>query len=437
MRILAESWPPQRPGATRVMPGAYFFFWYQKITPMQLGIIREGKTPPDSRVPLIPEQAARVAAFDGVKVTVQPSPGRCFPDSAYAEAGLSLGEDVQDCDVLMGVKEVPIDQLIPDKTYFFFSHTIKEQAYNRDLLRAVLDHNIRLLDYEVLTNDRGARVIAFGRFAGMVGAHNALYAYAQRTGDFALPRMNSLYDYAAAKEIYRNIDFSPLRIVLTGTGRVGNGAAEVLDDMGIRRVAPKEFLTKDFGEAVYTQLQGRHYAERADGSFERAEFFKHPGRYRSRFAPYARRADIFINGIYWHNEAPAFFTVEEMRAPDFRIRTIADVTCDIAPVTSVPATLRASTIADPLFGFDPQTGEEAELHQPHVIDMMTVDNLPNELPRDASRAFGEQFLEHVWPELYGEYVGGKPSALLRRATVAWRGELGPNFQYLENYVGPR
>ena len=401
---------------------------------MKIGIIREGKVPPDSRVPLVPAQAAQLAGQAGVAVVVQPSPGRCIPDAEYAAAGLPLSENLEDCDVLMGVKEVPIEQLRPDKTYFFFSHTIKQQAYNRDLLRAVLDRNIRLLDYETLVNEQGKRVIAFGRFAGMVGAHNALYAYAQRTGAFELPRMHTLYDYAAARAVYAQIDWPPVRIVLTGTGRVGNGAAEVLNDMGIRRVEPKEFLQHTYQEAVYTQLQGRHYAERADGGFDRKEFFREPGRYRSKFAPYAKSADIFINGIYWDNSAPAFFTVEEMRGPEFRIRTIADVTCDIAPVTSVPATIEASTIAAPLFGFDPATGEKGPLHRPDIVDMMTIDNLPNELPRDASRAFGEQFIEHVWPELYGEYVEGKPSAMLRRATIAWKGELGPKFQYLADYV---
>ena len=401
---------------------------------MKIGIIREGKVPPDSRVPLVPDQAARLHEYAGASLCVQPSPGRCFDDAAYREAGVPFCDTLTDCDVLMGVKEVPIEQLVSGKTYFFFSHTIKKQAYNRDLLRAILAKHIRLLDYETLVNAQGRRVIAFGRFAGMVGAHNALYAYGQRTKAFELPRLNSLYDYAEAQRIYRRTSLPPVRIVLTGTGRVGNGAAEVLNDMGIRRVEPKVFLERDFDEAVYTQLQNRHYAERPDGGFDRQEYFDHPERYRSKFAPYTRRADIFINGIYWDNDAPAFFTPADMLRSDFRIRTIADVTCDIAPVTSVPATIMASTIAEPLFGYDPATGQRTTLHQDHVIDMMTIDNLPNELPRDASRSFGEQFIEHVWPQLYGEYVEGKPSAMLRRATITWKGELGPNYQYLADYV---
>ena len=402
---------------------------------MKIGIIREGKTPPDSRVPLIPAQAATLAAREGVELVVQPSPGRCFSDQQYREAGLSLQEDLSDCDVLMGVKEVPIEQLIPQKTYFFFSHTIKEQAYNAPLLRAILKKEIRLLDYEVLTDAHKKRVIAFGRFAGMVGAHNALWAYAQRTGAFDFPRMHTLHDYAAAKEVYRATDFPPVRIVLTGTGRVGQGAAEVLLDMGIRKVAPAEYLSHRYKEPVFTQLGCRHYARRrTDGGFDKKEFYAHPERYESNFAAYTKQSDIFINGIYWDNAAPAFFTVEEMQQPDFRIRTIADVTCDIAPITSVPATIEASTIADPIFGFDPRTEQKGTLHQEGVVDMMTIDNLPNEMPRDASASFGEQFIQHVWPELEKEYLQGKPSAFLRRATVAWKGELGPNFQYLTDYA---
>ncbi len=395
---------------------------------MKIGIIREGKTPPDSRVPLTPTQCKQVQAH--AELVIQRSINRCYKDEEYVAQNIPLTYDISDCDVLMGVKEVPIEQLIPNKTYFFFSHTIKKQVYNRKLLQTILQKNIRLLDYEVLTNERGQRLIAFGKFAGMVGAHNALWTYAQRTGAFELKRMKDCFDYAEATAAYKEISWPAVKIVLTGTGRVGQGAAQVLEDMGIRRVNPEEFLKQDFEEAVFTQLTAQHYVARKNGeAFENKEFYTTPTDFENAFLPYTKVSDIMINGIYWDNAAPAFFSKEDMQSDDFNIKVIADVTCDIAPISSIPSTLDASTIADPVFGYNLATGEKDTPYRATGIDMMTIDNLPNELPRDASFAFGEQFLEHILPELLKEH-----SDVIERATVTENGQLGKHFAYLEDYV---
>ncbi len=397
---------------------------------MKIGIIREGKNPPDSRVPLTPEQCQTIQKDPNLELIVEPSPGRCYHDYEYLSADVKLDSDMASCDVLMGVKEIPIEQLIPNKTYCFFSHTIKKQTHNQKLLQAILQKNIRLIDYEVLTNEKGRRLIAFGKFAGMVGAHNALYTYSQRTGTFQMKRMKDHKDYAEAIKNYRNIKFPPVKIVLTGTGRVGNGAAEVLQDMGIQKVEPEDFIKNTYPHAVFTQLRvAYYYGSPAGFAFPPEEFYTHPEKFVSVFHPFTRVSDIMINGIYWDNRAPAFFTKEEMRQGDFKIKVIADVTCDIAPVASIPSTLRASTIANPIFGYDPISESETQAHQDHVVDMMTVDNLPNELPRDASKAFGEQFIEHILPEFFKA-----ESDILDRATIARDGVLGECFGYLEDYA---
>lgn len=397
---------------------------------MKIGIIREGKTPPDSRVTLTPTQCATLTN-QGYAITVQPSTGRCYTDQAYRDAGITVDEDIMDCDVLIGVKEVPIDQLIDGKTYFFFSHTIKEQAYNQPLLKACVDKGIRLIDYEVLTDDRKARLIAFGRFAGMVGAHNAMWTYAQRIGTFDLPRMNSLEDYAAAKAVYNDTSLPACKIALTGTGRVAGGAAEVLLDMGVKRISPIDFLLNTYDEAVFTQLNSFYYVKRKDGAvFDSAQdFYNNPDQYESDFHHLHGIADIMINGIYWDNDAPAFFTLDDIKKDHWNIKVIADVTCDIAPVTSIPTTIKASTIADPVFGYDRLTDKESAPYQANSIDMMTVDNLPNEMPRDASEAFGGMFMDHIIPELSKD-----SSAILERATITVDGGLGKHFDYLSDYL---
>ena len=398
---------------------------------IKLGLIREGKVPPDSRVALIPEQVKAINAAGKYQIVVQPSPNRCYSDQEYMDAGCTLTEDMAGCDFLLGIKEVPKSQLIPGKKYFFFSHTYKKQAYNQALLQKIIDDRITLLDYELLTNEKGNRVIAFGYFAGMVGAHNALYTYAQRTKSFEIKRLKDCFDYAEATEMYKGITFPNVKIVLTGTGRVGSGAAQVLTDMGIKKVDNTAFLHDSFDEPIFTQLAPENYVARKDGkAYEKYHFYDNPKEHKSIFGPYTSVADIMINGIYWDNDAPAFFTVDKMKDPAWNIKVIADVTCDIAPVSSIPSTLFASTIADPIFGFDPQTGKKTTPHGEHIVDMMTIDNLPNELPRDASKAFGEMYTKYVLDDL-----ADADSKLLERSMIASEGKLGPHYKYLsEGYV---
>ena len=396
-----------------------------------IGIIREGKVPPDARVPLTPEQCAEAQVEFPVKFLVEPSPIRCFKDEEYTAHGVALSHDLSACDVLLGVKEVPMERLLPGKTYLFFSHTIKKQPYNRPLLQAILAKNIRLIDYEVLTDERGQRLIAFGFYAGVVGAHNGLWAYGKRTGQFSLPRLFESHDYAEVLAVYEKLQLPPLRIVLTGTGRVATGAAKNLRDMGIQQVDARTFLEKDFPYAVFTQLQAEDYVARRDGAtFDKNDFYKNGDVYLSTFAPYYRRADIFINGIFYDRKAPAFFTCSEMQSPDFQIKTIADITCDLMPYSSVPCTVRASKIADPVFGFDPATGLEVPPYDNSPVDVMAIDNLPSELPRDASAFFGRQMLGAIFPEL----LLGKDSPVIRRGMIAQDGKLTEAFEDLEDYV---
>ena len=397
---------------------------------MKIGIIREGKVPPDSRVPLNPQQCDYLRSEFGIDLVVQPSPIRIFKDDEYVAAGIPLQENLEDRDILLGVKEVPIEQLMEGKSYAFFSHTHKKQPYNRPLLQAILKKKVQLIDYEVLTDRKGRRVIAFGYFAGVVGAHNGFWTYAQRTNTFELPRMRDLFDYKAAKEVYALLDLPPIKVVLTGSGRVASGAVRVLEDMGLQRVAPKDYLEKTFSKAVYTQLHSKDYIKHKEGkTFVKAHFYKNPENYIADFKAYSNVSDMMINGIFWNNKAPVFFTREDMADPGFNIKVIADVTCDIAPVSSIPSTIKASTIANPVFGYDPKIGEEVAPYQQGAIDMMTIDNLPSELPRDASTAFGEMFIKEVFPHLLAP-----KSALIERASIAINGELGPHFQYLEDFV---
>ena len=397
---------------------------------MKIGIIREGKIPTDNRVALTPEQCNILIEKYKCGISVEPSPHRCYSDAEYESAGINLTTDLKDCDFLLGIKEIPVAQLIPFKTYLFFSHTIKKQAYNRKLLQTILEKKIKLVDYEVLKNEKDQRLIAFGKFAGMVGAHNGVLGYGDRTGLFALSRLKSFRHYEDAVAVYKKMIFPPLKIVLTGHGRVANGAIQVLRDMGIEQINPYNFLSDKFDKPVFTQLKPEDYAARIDNTlYKKADFYATPEKFTSVFAPYYRTADIFVNGIYYEKNAPAFFSNKEMQLSDFKIKVIADISCDLVPHSSIPATIRATTIESPFFGYNPTNKTETGAFDADAVTMMAIDNLPNELPRDASKYFGEQLLEYILPELLKTH-----SDVISNATVADNGYLTPNFKYLENFI---
>lgn len=396
----------------------------------KIGIIREGKEPPDSRVPLTPAQChALLDRYSNLELVVQSSAHRCFNDREYLDAGIEVEDQVDNCDILFGVKEVPVNQLLENKTYLFFSHTIKEQPYNKKLLQAIIAKNIRLIDYECLTDEKGIRVIAFGKWAGIVGAHNGLWAWGNRSGLLQLPRVVEMKDFEALKRAYQKIiGVPPIRITITGDGRVAHGAVEVMDLLKIRRVTPDEYLNDHFNEPIYVQLSpGDLYANRSGKEFELSDYFDNPQDYSCDFQPYYGKTDLMINAMYWDPKAPRFFSKEEMRSPKFKIKTIADVSCDIEG--SVPATLRVTTIESPVLGYDPASETESTPYNDDVIDIMAVDNLPNELPRDASTSFGEQLSHHVIPELLSE-----KSKMIEHAVIAEKGRLGQHYQYLSNYI---
>ena len=396
---------------------------------MKIGIIREEKNPPDTRVALIPTHANTLKNnFSEVQVVAQQSPNRCYSDEEYKRQNIPVVNNVDDCDVLIGVKEVPIENLVANKTYFFFSHTIKKQPYNQKLLKTVVAKNIRLIDYECITDDKGNRVIAFGRFAGIVGAHNGLMAYGTRTQQFNFPRAKSFKNLDELFSFYNTVKLPAVKIVITGGGRVAKGSIEVLKQLKIRSVSKNEFVNNNFSEAIYVQLDSEDLYFRKDSSQKPIpDFYAHPELYECQFQPYYKAADIMLNAIFWNPKAPVFFSKAEMKQPDFNIKTIADISCDIEG--SIPATLKATTIANPVMGYNPETEKEDEPYQNHVIDIMSIDNLPNELPRDASESFSEKMLQIVIPELLKSN-----SDMIERATIARNGNLTTKYEYLRDYL---
>ena len=399
---------------------------------MKIGVVREGKTPPDQRVPLTPAQCAELKrSYPEVELVVESSEVRRITDDEYRAEGIDVVQDLSGCDVLLGVKEVPMSELIPDTTYLFFSHTYKLQPYNAKLLRTIVDKRIRLIDYELIKRANGQRVIGFGRWAGIVGAYNGLRAWGMRQGTFALPRAIDCADMKEMVSEAKALDLpSHMKIVLTGGGRVGMGAHELLTSLGLREVHADAFLKEDFNEAVFTRLDVEQYNARKDGKpFDMEGFMADATGYKSTFMSFAEVADMYIAGHYWAEGSPFLFTREDMKVASWNVKVVADVSCDIdGPVA---CTLRPSTIADPLYGYNPSTESECAMDDPSGVTVMAVDNLPCELPRDASHGFGKEMMAHVIPLL----VGGDRDNMLTNATeTTLEGALAPKFAYLQDYI---
>lgn len=399
---------------------------------IRIGIVREGKTPQDNRTPFSPKQCKEIQDLNpNVQFLVQPSPIRCFSDEEYTSQGILLQENLNECEIIFGVKEALIETLIPNKTYLFFSHTKKAQPHNKKLMQALIEKNIRMIDYECLTHDDGHRVVGFGYWAGVVGAHNGLLTYGKKTKKFDLQPVHTFKNFLELKESYEKFFVPPIKIVLTGSGRVATGVLDILNYLDIAEVTPDDFLVKDYEYPVFTHLKGPDlYGRRDDSSYDRDDFHKNPQNYCCLFGQYSKVADILMNGIYWDQNIPRLFELNEIQNPAFHISVISDITCD--EDGSVPCNVGATTIDNPTYGFDKKTLTKTEPFQntKNTIDIMAVDNLPNELPRDASKYFGGFLQTYVLPDL----INNIESGVIERAIICKNGQLTSYFTYLEDYA---
>ena len=397
---------------------------------MKFGIIKERKNPPERRVVFSPDALSSLKqSYQNVAIKVESSDVRIFTDEEYRNSGIEVVDDISDCAVFFGVKEVPIAFLIPNKSYFFFSHTIKKQPHNRQLLQALLDKKIDFYDHETLVDIHNHRLIGFGRYAGIVGTYNAIRAFGIKFELFKLPKATSLYGKEALVAHLKRLVLPPLKFVVTGTGKVGGGVQEVLDAIKIKKVSIEDYLTKKYSQAVYTQIDVLDYNKRKDTKvLDKDDFFEHPQDYLSNFERFSKVSDVFIAGHFHANEAPDILTREMLQSNTNAIKIVADISCDTnGPIA---CTLRSSTIEEPFYGYLPSENKEVDVFHPAAIVVMAVDNLPCELPKDASEGFGDMFLEHVIPAFFN----GDKDGILRRAKITENGKLTPRFSYLQDYI---
>ena len=295
-------------------------------------------------------------------------------------------------------------------------------------MHAMVDKRVTLIDYECLEHKDGQRIIGFGFFAGIVGAHNGIMAYGNRTGAYHLGRVGEVKDYRELIHTYFGLKLPNLKIAVTGSGRVAHGILEIMNLMDVQEVEPDEYTSREFDYPVYVHLKGSDlYRHAQTDKYNRDDFHLHADEYRCVFETFCAHTDILMNGIYWEQTIPRLFSMETLQRPDFRVQTIADITDD--KKGSIPCNLGDATMDAPVYGVDKLSGMKTAPYLETSVDIMAVGNLPNELPRDASRYFGEQMIKYVLDDIR---KGG--SAAIERATILKDGQLTASFQYLADYA---
>ncbi len=394
-----------------------------------ISIIKEARID-ENRTPFTPNQIQTlIANFPNLHVLVQPSKNRCFNDEDYSKAGAKIEEDIIRSDIIFGVKEVEISKLIENKTYLFFSHTSKVRKdisqstkdkaiiYKKELLREVIKKKITLIDYENIreTSGKGYRYLGFGRFAGIVGCYNTLNLYLKLQKKQLLPRAFEINSYEKIKKLISKQNFNKIKILLTGSGNVAKGSMEILKHTNIKQISLNDYLNKKYDEAVFCNISLREHVERNDGKHSSyQDFMLNPHEYKSTATNYLYSTDMLITGHYWEPKFPKLFSLNQINK--FKnLKIIGDITCDING-------------SKPYYSFDINSMKEIDLCNKGIA-VMAVDNLPSELPNEASEEFGKSIISEILP-----FLIGKDDGRINRATTTSQGKLCPTFRYLENFI---
>ena len=402
---------------------------------MKIALIKETKTPVDNRVALSPKQVAELnKRFPQHEIVVQASDIRAFSDDEYRAIGARVVENVEDCDFLFGIKEAKIESLIPNKHYFFFGHIAKMQEYNRPLLQAFMQKHITFCDYEYLVDDNNIRVCAFGWWAGVVGVYYTLRGYGIKHKLYELPKPDRRFTLDQLLNALKSVELPKVKLMVTGAGRVSQGAQYALDNIGAYKMSEEEYLkTNKVDRLSYCFADVDRLVKRnAGGAFSWNDFTHNAKAYESDFMRWAKKTDVLVCAHFWGLDAPVYLSEEDLRNKDMRIRMIGDVTCDIKG--SIKSTVRPATHDDPYYDYNPLTEQdELAFSSDKNISVMAVDTCPNALAMDTSAYFGEMLTKHVFEPL----LKGEHSEVIDRSMILKEGQLTPRFAYLKDYAEGR
>ena len=400
---------------------------------INIGIVRESRND-ENRTPLVPEHIKKYKESNpNINFIIQPSNSRCFSDEEYELCGAKINENLNECSIIFGVKEIDPNILINNRTYLFFSHTFKInkqqkniEKHKKDLLLSILNKKITLIDYENIRGKNGTRCLGFGRFAGIVGCYNTLNLLLKVLGKQSLASAYKINDYERLVLNLKNLYFPKTKILVTGDGRVAKGVIELLNLTNIKAVSKKDFLEKKFDQPIFCNLETKDYVtNNSSTNFNLEHFIDNPQDYSSSALQYLKETDILISAHYWDPSSPKIFENEDLKVLQ-NLKIVGDITCDING--SVPTTIRSTTIEEPNYWIERYTLKEIDENN-NGIAVMAVDNLPSELPRDSSTEFSEGIINEVLPFLLKEDDGR-----ILNGTITTDGSFLEKYNYLNDYI---
>ena len=398
-----------------------------------IGIVRESRND-ENRTPLVPEHIKKYKESNpNINFIIQPSNSRCFSDEEYELCGAKINENLNECSIIFGVKEIDPNILINNRTYLFFSHTFKInkqqkniEKHKKDLLLSILNKKITLIDYENIRGKNGTRCLGFGRFAGIVGCYNTLNLLLKVLGKQSLASAYKINDYERLVLNLKNLYFPKTKILVTGDGRVAKGVIELLNQTNIKAVSKKDFLEKKFDQPIFCNLETKDYVtNNSSTNFNLEHFINNPQDYSSSALQYLKETDILISAHYWDPSSPKIFENEDLKVLQ-NLKIVGDITCDING--SVPTTIRSTTIEEPNYWIERYTLKEIDENNDGIA-VMAVDNLPSELPRDSSTEFSEGIIKEVLPFLLKEDDGR-----ILNGTITTDGSFLEKYNYLNDYI---
>ena len=398
-----------------------------------IGIIRESRND-ENRTPLVPEHIKKYKESNpNINFIIQPSNSRCFSDEEYELCGAKINENLNECSIIFGVKEIDPNILINNRTYLFFSHTFKInkqqkniEKHKKDLLLSILNKKITLIDYENIRGKNGTRCLGFGRFAGIVGCYNTLNLLLKVLGKQSLASAYKINDYERLVLNLKNLYFPKTKILVTGDGRVAKGVIELLNLTNIKAVSKKDFLEKKFDQPIFCNLETKDYVtNNSSTNFNLEHFINNPQDYSSSALQYLKETNILISAHYWDPSSPKIFENEDLKDLQ-NLKIVGDITCDING--SVPTTIRSTTIEEPNYWIERYTLKEIDENNDGIA-VMAVDNLPSELPRDSSTEFSEGIIKEVLPFLLKEDDGR-----ILNGTITTDGSFLEKYNYLKDYI---
>lgn len=426
-----------------------------------IGIRREDKNKWERRVPLVPEHVGKLKTEHNVETILQPFERRSIGRTEYEAAGAAFNEDLSECPFILAVKEIPVDLLMPEKTYMYFSHTIKGQDYNMPMLKKLMDLKCTLIDYECIKDEKGRRLVFFGKYAGLAGMIDAFYGYGQRLKNegFETPllKIKPAYEYADLKDAKKHIsavakeiaevglpaEKAPYVFGFAGYGNVSQGAQEIFDIMPHKVVEPDELgsmtgkSNKQFVKVVFKE---EHIVKPAAMSipFELQDYFKHPEKYKEKFQEsYLQYLSVLINAIYWDERYPRLLTKNYLKKhPDQKLDVVCDISCDIDG--SIEFTYKATESDNPAYVYNPTTESFEDGFGTNGIVNIAVDNLPTELPKDSSYEFSKSLIPFipgiVAADMDVPFDKCDLPQEIKHAVILYKGELTPAYKYIEEYL---